>query len=36
MISDLSSNRKAKEGNEYINGLADQWKLILKELIKED
>ena len=26
----------AKEGNEYLNGLADQWKEILKELKKED
>ena len=26
----------AKEGNEYLNGLADQWKQILKELKKEN
>ena len=26
----------AKEGNEYLNGLADQWKQILKEMRKED
>ena len=26
----------AKEGNEYLNGLADQWKQILKEIRKKN
>ena len=26
----------AKEGNEYLNGLADQWKEILKEIRKKN